>query len=91
MMFSASHLKKICLALLMLGIVASAYGQLLAGSKLVEALQHGGYVIVMRHASSPQTEAAKGAANPDNPRDERQLDQRGISTATGHGNGNTIP
>jgi phosphohistidine phosphatase SixA len=70
-------------AMLMVCVVGSA--QTLTGAKLVQALRHGGYVIVMRHASSPQAPPAKDAANPDNPGDERQLDERGITTATSMG------
>lgn len=53
---------------------------------LVDALRQGGYVIVMRHASSPQTPPDKGHANPDNIRLERQLDEAGRAAATAMGN-----
>jgi phosphohistidine phosphatase SixA len=78
----ATHLKQICLSAVFLGLCIAASGQTLTGAKLVEALQHGGYVIVMRHASSPQPPPTKESANPDNPKDERQLDERGIAMAT---------
>jgi phosphohistidine phosphatase SixA len=48
--------------------------QTLSGEALVKALQQGGYVIVMRHASSPGTVPA-GAT-------ERQLDDPGKAAAT---------
>lgn len=78
----AATLKKMSLPILTLALVATAYAQMLAGARLVEALQRGGYVIVMRHASSPLEPPTKEAANPDNPGDERQLDARGMATAT---------
>lgn len=77
-----STLRKVSPSALMLAVVAMAHGQALTGAKLVEALQQGGYVMVMRHASSPQAAPTKEAANPDNSGDERQLDERGITTAT---------
>ena len=52
---------------------------------LVNALRQGGYVIVMRHASSPREVPDKQTANPDNVKPERQLDQEGRSTATAMG------
>jgi hypothetical protein len=70
-MLSISILKRISLSILILGIVAAARAQTLAGAESVEALQRDGYVIVMRHASSPQTAPTKETANPDNPGDER--------------------
>jgi phosphohistidine phosphatase SixA len=59
--------------------------QTLSGEALVKALRQGGYVIVMRHASSPRQAPDKAAANPDNVKAERQLDQEGRSTATALG------
>ena len=35
------------------------YGQALSGEALIRALQHGGYVIVMRHATSPREAPAR--------------------------------
>lgn len=64
-----------------LTIAVGAGAQTLSGPKLVEALQHGGYVIVMRHASSPMQPPSKEAANPDNTGDERQLDDAGKTAA----------
>ena len=51
--------------------------QTLAGDALVKALQQGGYVILMRHASSPNTVPA-GAT-------ERQLDEPGKAAAAAMG------
>jgi phosphohistidine phosphatase SixA len=52
---------------------------------LVEFLQKGGYIIVMRHASSPREVPTTQAANPDNTTPERQLDAEGRATATAFG------
>jgi phosphohistidine phosphatase SixA len=62
-----------------------AHGQTLQGDALVKALRQGGYVIVMRHASSPREVPTKQAANPDNTTPERQLDAEGRATATAFG------
>ena len=60
-------------------------GQTQSGPALVKALQGGGHVIVMRHASSPSEIPDKQRANPDNVLPERQLDERGRATATAMG------
>jgi phosphohistidine phosphatase SixA len=52
---------------------------------LVGALRRGGYVIIMRHAASPQARPSAEAANKDNPNRERQLDQTGRRTAAAMG------
>lgn len=60
-------------------------GQTLSGPALVKALQGGGHVIVMRHASSPSEIPDKQKAQPDNVPPERQLDERGRTTAAAMG------
>lgn len=62
-----------------------APAQSLSGDALVKALRQGGYVIVMRHTSSPRQTPSKEAANPDKLNAERQLDQEGRDTATAMG------
>ena len=62
---------------------ASADAQTLTGPALIKSLQAGGHVIVMRHASSPVT--FRTNPNPDNVPPERQLDEKGRSTATAMG------
>jgi phosphohistidine phosphatase SixA len=69
----------------LLAAAAHAYGQMLSGDALVKALRAGGYVVVMRHARSPQQPPDKAAANPDNVTPERQLDDTGRATATAMG------
>lgn len=64
---------------------AAAHAQTLQGHALVEALQKGGYVIVMRHGSSPRDVPDKKTANPDNTKPERQLDAEGRQTTAAMG------
>ncbi len=64
---------------------AAAQAQTLQGDALVQALRKGGYVIVMRHTSSPREVPDKATANPDNTKPERQLDAEGRTTATAMG------
>jgi phosphohistidine phosphatase SixA len=62
-----------------------ARGQTLSGDALVSALRQGGYVLVMRHASSPREAPNKQTANADNVKLERQLDEAGRAAATAMG------
>src|SRR5829696_547247 len=48
-----------------------------SGDALIASLKQGGYVLVMRHASSPRDVPDKATANADNPDMERQLDEAG--------------
>jgi phosphohistidine phosphatase SixA len=66
-------------------VFSTSIGQTLAGDALATALRAGGYVIVMRHASSPRTPPAQGLANPDNTQMERQLDELGRTSARNMG------
>jgi phosphohistidine phosphatase SixA len=66
-------------------LAGSAPAQTLSGEALVKALQRGGYVIVMRHTSSPREAPDKQTANADNVKVERQLDEVGRTTATAMG------
>ena len=65
--------------------VSWAQGQELSGGSLVKALRGGGYVLVMRHASSPRETPDEKTANADNTTRERQLDDAGRSTAKAMG------
>jgi len=76
-----ARLRRVLLAVFIGSVVGSAHASTLTGAALVNALRHGGYVLVMRHASSLFAAPDKSAANPDNPRFERQLDETGRSTA----------
>jgi phosphohistidine phosphatase SixA len=66
-------------------LATTASAQQLQGDALLKALRQGGYVIVMRHASSPREVPDKATANPDNVKPERQLDQEGRASATAMG------
>ena len=69
----------------MLWFAGTAHAQNLRGEALVEALQKGGYVLVMRHASSPREVPTKKTTNTDNSKLERQLDEPGRKTAVAMG------
>jgi phosphohistidine phosphatase SixA len=56
-----------------------------SGAALVAALRRGGYVILMRHASSPSAAPVAVHSNPDNVQRERQLDEQGQATARAMG------
>jgi phosphohistidine phosphatase SixA len=69
----------------LIGLATAAPAQLLEGEALIQSLGQGGYVILMRHASSPREVPTKAAANPDNLKPERQLDETGRTTAAAMG------
>ncbi len=73
-MSRSSQLLAVCM---LLATVHPASAQTLSGGTLVKALRQGGYVIVIRHASSPREVPNKQTANPDNVNGERQLDEAG--------------
>ena len=68
-----------------LWFAGTAHAQDLRGEALVKALQKGGYVLVMRHASSPREVPDKQTANADNNKPERQLDEAGRKSAVAMG------
>lgn len=57
----------------------------LQGRALADALRHGGYVLVMRHASSPASPPDAAEADPGNSGLQRQLDSRGKASAMAMG------
>lgn len=73
------------LLVVMLAVGAVVHGQTLSGSSLVRALKGGGYVLVMRHASSPAQVPDSRTADPENTTRERQLDETGRSTSVAMG------
>jgi phosphohistidine phosphatase SixA len=73
------------LGLIAVPIWAQGQSEVLAGSELVSQLRLGGYVIVMRHASSPRTPPDITQVNADNIDHERQLDLSGRLSATAMG------
>lgn len=66
-------------------LTANAQAQGLSGEALIEALRQGGYVLLMRHASSPSAAPEPSAAEVDNTARERQLDNTGRTTAMAMG------
>ena len=66
-------------------MASAGTAQTVSGRALVTALRQGGYVIVMRHASSPRDVPDKQTANPDNVNLERQLDEAGRASAAAMG------
>jgi phosphohistidine phosphatase SixA len=85
--------KEVCLKSLSVLVAAAAMmfsggagrAQNLQGEPLVKALRQGGYVILMRHASSPREAPDQQTANADNVNRERQLDPEGRTTAAAMG------
>jgi phosphohistidine phosphatase SixA len=65
--------------------VAPMNGQTPSFDELIGRLRQGGYVLVMRHASSPREVPSKDVANADNTKLERQLDEAGRRSATAMG------
>jgi phosphohistidine phosphatase SixA len=59
--------------------------QMIPREMLAAALRDGGFVIVMRHANSPRLPPDAASANPDNTRQERQLDEAGRRDAVAMG------
>jgi phosphohistidine phosphatase SixA len=69
----------------LLALCAAAGSTSLTGKDLTAALQRGGYVILMRHASSPRAPPDPAQADPDNQHHERQLDELGRASARAMG------
>ncbi len=65
--------------------IAPAQGESASAGDLMAALQRGGYVILMRHASSPSAAPDAAHTNSDNVHQERQLDEHGRSSARAMG------
>jgi hypothetical protein len=80
-------LKWLRLTAILIGILVAGTAQAepLSGATLVTALRQGGYVLLMRHASSPPAPPAAESANHDITRLERQLDETGRSSAQAMG------
>jgi len=80
---SASSAGFLAVCGLMAGLVSALAAP--ASPDLIKALRQGGYVMVMRHASSPAAPPAKAAADPENVGLERQLDGKGRTSAEAMG------
>ncbi len=70
---------------MLLTVVAAMAGQARSAEELIGLIRQGGYVLVMRHASSPREAPTKEQANPDNLKLERQLDESGRRGASAMG------
>src|SRR4051812_37956788 len=81
----AHRLRLIGLAALVIAAGSLQAAAPLSGPSLAQALKAGGYVILMRHASSPAMPPDKALAEPDNVAVERQLDQAGRESARAMG------
>ena len=81
----AQALRWLILPLLLL-CAAAAHADPVRDGNLARLLRSGGFVILMRHASSPPTPPLAGQAEPGNTRLERQLDASGRSAARALGN-----
>ena len=73
------------IALFAITAIPVLHAENLQGDALVKALRKGGYVILMRHASSPREAPDKQHANADNVKLERQLDEEGRTSAMAMG------
>jgi len=63
----------------------ASQGQTATAESIAEMLRGGGYVLVMRHASSPREAPSGRARNPRNTEGERELDETGRAHATAVG------
>ena len=68
-----------------LALGAASAASLLEGKPLTTALAQGGYVFLMRHASSPATPPSATEAAPANVGRDRQLDEKGRASARAMG------
>jgi phosphohistidine phosphatase SixA len=66
-------------------VAAAMAGQTTSQDELISRLRQGGYILVMRHASSPRETPSKAVANTDNTKLERQLDAAGRKGAMAMG------
>jgi len=80
---SASRTGFLVVCGLMAGFVSASAAPV--SGDLIKALREGGYVLVMRHASSPATPPVQSAADPENTGLERQLDDKGRKSAEAMG------
>ena len=67
-------------AVVALTVGGAARAEAPSGAALVAALRQAGYVLLVRHASSPRTPPTAGEADPENAKLERQLDETGYGT-----------
>lgn len=80
-----SMLRCVAVATAVATFLGAARAEPLSGSSLVGAMREGGYVLLMRHASSPEARPDKASADAENTNLERQLDQKGRESARAMG------
>ena len=81
-----SHTWRFAAFLMLMALsTAASHSESVSGQNLAAELRTGGYVILMRHASSPRNPPDAGTANTDNPNFECQLDEAGRSSAVALG------
>ncbi|HEX3754843.1 MAG TPA: histidine phosphatase family protein, partial [Rhizomicrobium sp.] len=78
-------MRAIAACLLFLLTCCPGVAQTLSGAALVQHLQEGGYVLLMRHASAPEARPDRQSAAPGNTAQERQLDDKGRAAAAAMG------
>jgi phosphohistidine phosphatase SixA len=71
--------------LLIMAVLGVAVGETPSKSAVLAGLRQGGFVILMRHASSPRAAPDAAHANKDNLSAERQLDDSGVVSARAMG------
>jgi hypothetical protein len=76
--------------IVLLALAAPSASAQAAADPVVDALQHGGHVLVMRHARAPRAAPATTDAAPGNTTLERQLDATGRETAADMADGETL-
>ena len=81
-----SSLLRVFVAGCAVAAIVQVQAQTLSGRALADALKRGGYVLVMRHASSPSQPPDAATADRGNTARERQLDETGRTTSTAMGN-----
>lgn len=84
-MLPRRRFQRMLMIALLPGLALAASVPLFTGKPLVAALQRGGYVILMRHASSPGTPPDPAQADVENIKHERQLDAAGRASAQAMG------
>jgi phosphohistidine phosphatase SixA len=82
---SMFRIRQIAMSALLLIALTTVESETLFGRDLVAALRAGGYVILMRHASSPGHPPDAQRADAENVQHERQLDALGRSSAQAMG------
>jgi phosphohistidine phosphatase SixA len=84
-MSGLKHCQSWFVSMFLVGAMCSADSPAISRPELLTNLRQGGYVILMRHASSPREAPDSSRVNPDNTKGERQLDETGVRSARAFG------